>query len=70
MLKSQHRQSSKLKKHRDMLQIKYLEKTLKILNETKISNLSDKEFKVMIIKMRTKRGKRIDKCSENFNKER
>ena len=53
-----------------MLQIKYLEKTLKILNETKISNLSDKEFKVMIIKMRTKRGKRIDKCSENFNKER
>ena len=31
-----------------------------------ISNLADKEFKVMVIKMLTKLGKRMDKHSENL----
>ena len=34
-----------------------------------ISNLFDKEFKVMIIKMLTKLRKRMDKQSENLNTE-
>ena len=41
----------------------------KTLNETKISNLSDKEFQVMDIKMFTKLKWRVDEHSENFNKE-
>ena len=35
-----------------------------------ISNLPDKEFKVMVIKMVTELGRRVDEHSENFNKER
>ena len=34
-----------------------------------ISNLSDKEFKVMVIKMLTELGKRMDELGENVNKE-
>ena len=34
-----------------------------------ISNLPDKEFKVMIIKMLNELGRRMDKHSENFNEE-
>lgn len=34
-----------------------------------ISNLSDKEFKVMVKKMLTELGRRIDEHNENFNKE-
>ena len=34
-----------------------------------ISNLPDKEFKVLVIKMLTKLGGRMDEHSENFNKE-
>ena len=34
-----------------------------------IRNLPDKMFKVMLIKMLMKLGRRIYKCSENFNKE-
>ena len=41
----------------------------KNLNETKISNFPDKEFKVMVIKMLTSLGRRMDEHSENFNKE-
>ena len=32
-----------------------------------IGNLFDKEFKVMVIKMFTRLGKRVNKHSENFN---
>lgn len=35
-----------------------------------ISNLPDKDFKVMIIKVLTNFRKRMDKHRENFNKER
>ena len=41
----------------------------KTLNETKISNLSDKELKVMAMKMLTKLGRRMDEQVENVNKE-
>ena len=38
------------------------------LNKVEISNLPDKQFKVMIIKMLNKR-RRMDEQSESFNKE-
>ena len=38
-------------------------------SEVDISNLTDKEFKVMIIKMLNELGRRIDEHSEKFNKE-
>ena len=41
----------------------------KILNEMQINNLSDKVFKVMVIKIFTEFGRTMDKHSENFNKE-
>lgn len=39
------------------------------INETEISNLLDKEFKVMVIKMFTELRRRMDEHSEIFNKE-
>ena len=39
------------------------------LNETKISNMFDKEFKVMIIKMLTGLERRVEEPSETFSKE-
>lgn len=42
----------------------------KLLNETDISNLTDKEFKVIVLKVLTEfREKMMIKHSENFNKE-
>uniref|UniRef100_A0A9L0SE42 L1 transposable element RRM domain-containing protein n=1 Tax=Equus caballus TaxID=9796 RepID=A0A9L0SE42_HORSE len=41
----------------------------KELNETEINNLSDKEYKLILIRMLTDLGKRIDEFSENINKE-
>ena len=38
-------------------------------NEMEISNLPDKEFKVMVIKKLAELGRRMDEHSENFNKE-
>ena len=34
-----------------------------------VSNIPDKEFKVIVIKMITELGRRMDRHSENFNKE-
>lgn len=39
------------------------------LNEMEISNLSVKEFKVMVIKMVIELWRRMDECTKNFNKE-
>ena len=39
------------------------------LNKMEVSNLPDKDFKVMVIKMLIELGRRIDEHSENFNKE-
>ena len=41
----------------------------KILNEMEISNLSNKEFKVMVIEMFNEPERGIDELSENLNKE-
>lgn len=41
----------------------------KELSEVKRSNLSDKEFKIIVIMMLTKLGGTVNKLSENFNKE-
>lgn len=40
----------------------------KDLKETEISNLPDKEFKVMVLKILTEFGRRMDDYSEKFNK--
>ena len=40
----------------------------KNLNETELSNLLNKEFKVMVINMLNEHGRRMDEHSENFNK--
>ena len=37
--------------------------------ETEINNLSDKEFKALVLRTLTELGKRIDKYNESFNKE-
>ena len=44
--------------------------SVKELNETEISNLPDKEFRVIVIKMLTELWRRMDELSENFNKDR
>ena len=57
-----------MRKQRNMLQTK--EQGLrKNLNETEISSLPDKEFKVMVKKMLTELGRRMDEHSENFSNE-
>ena len=38
----------------------------KELNETEVSNLSDKQFKIMVIKMLPEFGGRMGKHNENF----
>ena len=54
-----------------MFQIKEQDKfPEKDLKEMKISNLPDKEFKIMVIKVVTDLRRRMDEHSENFNKER
>lgn len=52
-----------------MCQMKEQATPEKNLNEMDISSLPDKKFKVMILKMLTKLGRRMDEQSENFNKE-
>ena len=38
----------------------------KELNEVEVSNLPNTEFKVMVIKILTKLGSRMDELNENF----
>ena len=53
--------SSKIKKQRNMFQIKHKVKPQqKNLNKMEISNLPNKEFKVKVIKRLIKLGRRID----------
>ena len=47
-------------------QDKYPEKEV---NETKINNLTEKEYKLIVIRMLIDLGRRIDSHSENFKKE-
>ena len=37
-------------------------------NQTEVSNLYNREFKIMVINMLTELGRRMDKLSKNFNK--
>ena len=41
-------------------------KTPKELNEVELSNLSNKEFRVMILKMKKELGRRLDEQSEKL----
>ena len=56
-----------------MLQMQEQDKNLQELNEEEISNLSEKEFRVMIVKMIHDLGKRIkaqiEKIQEKFNRD-
>ena len=52
-----------------MFQTKEQGKLQKGFDEIDICNLPDKEFKVIVIKMTTELGRRIDGHRENFNKE-
>lgn len=50
--RNQHRESSKMKKQRSMSQTKEQDTTLgKNLNEKEVTNLADKKFKVMVMKI-------------------
>ena len=40
----------------------------KNLNQIEVSNLYNKEFKIMVINMLTELGRRMDKLSKNFSK--
>ena len=58
-----------MRQQRNMFQMKEQDKAPEELSEVEISNLSSKEFKVMIVKM-VNELRRMDENSENFNKER
>lgn len=54
---------------RDVLQKKEQDKTSeKVVKGIEITDLHDKEFKVMVIKILTRLERRMDKLSKNFNK--
>ena len=59
-----------MKKQRNIFKMTKQDQTPeKNLNETEISNLPDKVFKVVVIKMLIELKRRMDAHSENFNKE-
>ena len=51
-----------------MFQIKQ-KKFEQATSEMKINNLTDKQFKMLVMKMLTELGETIDEQSDNFNKE-
>ena len=54
MYRNQHRELRKMKKKRNISPKKEQDKSTKIyLNETEISNLPDREFKIIVIKLVT-----------------
>ena len=63
-------ESRKLKKQRNMFQTKGQDKSLETdFNEMEISDVPDKEFKIMIIKMLIEVKRTMHEQSESFNKE-
>ena len=63
--------SRKRKKQRNIFQTKKQDKTPETdLNEMKISDLPDKQFKIMLLRMFPKVRRTMHEQSENFNKER
>ena len=57
-------ESSKLRKQRDMSETTEKDKVQEKILMKKVSNSPDKELKVMVIKMLTKIGKRIDELEK------
>uniref|UniRef100_A0A8C9C2F1 L1 transposable element RRM domain-containing protein n=1 Tax=Phocoena sinus TaxID=42100 RepID=A0A8C9C2F1_PHOSS len=69
-----HKEIDKMKRQRTLYQVKDHDKTPeKQLNEVKIGNLPEKEFRIMIVKMIQDLGKakeaKIEKMQEMFNKD-
>ena len=59
-----------MKQQKNMFQMKEQDKTPEEdLSEEYLSNLPDKEFKLMFIKMLNELRRRVDEHSEKFNKE-
>lgn len=59
-----------MKKQKNIFKVNEQDKTSeKAFDRMKISGLLDKELKIMVIKMLTKLGRRMDKHSKNSNKE-
>ena len=70
MHRNQHRESRKGKKQRNIFQMKEHSITSgKDLNETEISDLPDKAFKIMVMNMLTEVRRTIIEQSGDFNKE-
>ena len=69
--RNKHRELGKMRRQRNIFQMKEQDITSeKELKEVEISNLSNKGLKVIIIiKMLTELGRRMDEHSKNFNKE-
>lgn len=66
-----HRNRDKLRRQKNRFQIKQHDKTSeKELSEREISNLPNKEFKIRVVKMLPELGRRKDKLSESFSKDR
>lgn len=55
-------------RHRNMFYLKKVKTSKKYLNETEISYLPDKEFRVIVTKLFTKL-RSTDECSANIKKE-
>ena len=69
-----HRKIGKMKRQRDGYQMKEQDKTPeKQLNEVEIGNLSEKEFRIMLVNMiqdlRKRMEAKIEKMQEMFNKD-
>lgn len=61
LYRNQNRMTRKMEKAKECVPNERTRKTSEInLNKTEISNLADKEFKVIIINMLTKLGRRMD----------
>lgn len=67
MHRNQHRQSRRIKKQESVSNGR--KNSEKDLNEIDINDLPDKEFKILVIKILTELGRRMNEYSENFNKE-
>ena len=68
--RNRHRELDKMRRQSTMSQMKQKDKiTAREPNETLISNMPDREFKVMVIKIFSRLEKRVEDFSEILNKE-
>lgn len=66
--KNKHRWLDKMRQ-RSLIQMKEQDKNYRELNETDISNMPDKGFEVMVIKILIRLETRVDELSKDFSKE-